>query len=173
MAIWRRFLNRWREPSLSREFDEEIAFHLEERAARNRRAGMDDASARAEARRHFGNVTLAREDMREARVVVALDRFSADVRYGLRLFRRQPLRTAIAVLTLSLAIGANTAIFSVLQAVMFRPFPFPDADRAVLVVERLRSGGGTSPTIPAIFARLYSGQAPLPRSLSSLVSTCS
>ena len=150
MALWRRFLNRWRERSLGQEFDEEIAFHLEERAARNRRAGMDDAAARAEARRHFGNVTLAREDMREARVLGWIDRFVGDVRYGVRVFARQPMRTAIAILTLSLAIGANTAIFSVLHAVMFRPFPFPDSDRAVLVVERLRSGGGTSPTIPEV-----------------------
>ena len=78
------------------------------------------------------------------------DRFLSDVRYGVRVFSRQRLRTVIALLTLSLAIGANTAIFSVLNAVMFRPFPFPAADRAVLVVERLRSGGGTSPTIPEI-----------------------
>jgi putative ABC transport system permease protein len=74
----------------------------------------------------------------------------ADVRYAARVFLRQPLRTAIAVVTLSMAIGANTAIFSVLNAVMFRPFPFPEADRIVLVVERVRTGGGTSPTIPEI-----------------------
>ena len=63
-------------------------------------------------------------------------RFLADVRHGARVFLRQPLRAAIAVVTLSLAVGANTAIFSVLHAVMFRPFSFPSADRAVIVVER-------------------------------------
>ena len=150
MALLRRFLNRWRERSLAGEFDEEIAFHLEQRTERNRRAGMDDAAARAEARRHFGNLTLAREGMREARVLGWIDRFAGDLRHGARVFLRQPLRTGIAVVTLSLAIGANTAIFSVLNAVLFRPFPFPAADRIVLVVERLRSGGGTSPTIPEI-----------------------
>jgi predicted permease len=76
--------------------------------------------------------------------------FVADARHGVRVFLRQPLRTAVAVVTLSLAVGANTAIFSVLHAVMFRPFAFPAADRAVVVVERLRSGGGTSPTIPEV-----------------------
>jgi predicted permease len=83
-------------------------------------------------------------------VLGALDRFVADIRFGARVLARHPLRTAIAVGTLSLAIGANTAVFSALNAVLFRPFPFPAADRAVLVVERLRSGGGTSPTIPEI-----------------------
>jgi len=71
-----------------------------------------------------------------------------DLTYGWRVFSRQPLRTAIAVVSLSLAIGANTAMFSVLNAVILRPFPFPDADRIMLVVDRLRPGAGTSPTIP-------------------------
>ena len=71
-----------------------------------------------------------------------------DLTFGWRVFSRQPLRTAIAVVSLSLAIGANTAMFSVLNAVMLRPFPFPDANRIVLVVDRLRPGAGSSPTIP-------------------------
>jgi hypothetical protein len=71
-----------------------------------------------------------------------------DLTFGWRVFSRQPLRTAIAVVSLSLAIGANTAMFSVLNAVILRPFPFPDADRLMLVVDRLRPGAGTSPTIP-------------------------
>jgi putative ABC transport system permease protein len=65
-------------------------------------------------------------------------------------FARQPVLTGVAVLTLSLGIGANAAMYSVLNAVLFRPLPFADADRTVLVVERVRSGGGTSPTIPEI-----------------------
>ncbi len=150
MAFWRRLINRWRERSLAREFDEEIAFHLNQRAERNRRLGMTDTEARAEARRHFGNRAIVREDMRDARVLGWIDRRLADVRYAVRIFSRQPTRTGIVLLTLSLAIGANTAVFSVLHAVMFRPFPFADADRLVSVVERLRSGGGTSPTIPEI-----------------------
>ncbi len=74
----------------------------------------------------------------------------ADVRYAIRVFARQPMVTGIAVVTLALGIGANAAIYSVLNAVLFRPLPFADADRTVLVVERLRTGGGTSPTIPEI-----------------------
>jgi putative ABC transport system permease protein len=71
-----------------------------------------------------------------------------DLTFGWRVFARQPLRTLIAVVSLSLAIGANTAMFSVLNAVILRPFPFPDPDRLVLVVDRLRPGAGSSPTIP-------------------------
>jgi len=150
MSLLSRFFNRWREPKLSQEFDDEIAFHLEQRVERNVREGMDVTAARAEARRHFGNVSLAREGMRQARVASWVDDFAADIRYAFRVFARQPVLTGIAVLTLSLGIGANAAIYSVLNAVLFRPLPFPDADRTVLVNERLRSGGGTSPTIPEI-----------------------
>ena len=76
--------------------------------------------------------------------------FVSDIRYAIRVFARQPLLTGIAVLALSLGIGANAAIYSVLNAVLFRPLPFADADRTVLVNESLRSGGGMSPTIPEI-----------------------
>ena len=63
-----------------------------------------------------------------------------DLTFGWRVFSRQPLRAAIAVLSLSLAIGANAAMFSVLNAVILRPFPFPDADRIMLVVDRAPAG---------------------------------
>jgi predicted permease len=150
MSMLGRFLNRWRERTLAREFEDEIAFHLNERVDRNVREGMDLAAARAEARRHFGNVALAREGMREAHVAAWVDDFVCDVRHAVRVFARQPVLAGMAVLTLSLGIGANAGIYSVLNAVLFRPLPFADADRAVLVVERVRSGGGTSPTIPEI-----------------------
>jgi predicted permease len=150
MSMLRRLLNRRREQALAEEFDEEIEFHLQQRIERNLRQGMDETAARAEARRHFGNVHLAREDMRQARVASWVDDFLSDVRYAVRVFARQPVLTGIAVLTLALGIGANAAIYSVLNAVLFRPLPFADADRAVLLNERLRSGGGMSPTIPEI-----------------------
>jgi predicted permease len=150
MSLLRRLLNRRREQAIATELDEEIEFHLQQRIARNLRDGLDETAARAEARRHFGNVGLAREEMRQARVASWVDDFFCDVRYAIRVFARQPLLTGIAVVTLALGIGANAAIYSVLNAVLFRPLSFPHADRAVLVVERLRSGGGTSPTIPEI-----------------------
>jgi putative ABC transport system permease protein len=80
----------------------------------------------------------------------AHDALVADLGFGWRVFSRQRLRTGIAVLTLSLAIGANAAIFSLLNAVILRPFPFPHADRMVLIVDRTPAGGGTGPTIPEL-----------------------
>jgi len=146
----RRFLNRWHERRLASEFEDEIEFHLDQRVARNVREGMDPASARLEARRHFGNIPLAREDMRRARVISWIDDFAFDLRHAVRMFGRQPLLTAIAVLTLSLGIGANAAIYSVLNALMFRPFAFSEADRTVMITERLGAGNASSPTIPEI-----------------------
>jgi predicted permease len=148
MSRLRRLLNRFRAASLRREFDEEIRFHLEQRAARNLGAGMDPYAARAEARRHFGNVTRAREGMQEARVAGWLDDAARDLRHGTRVWRRQPLVTGAAIPILALGIGANAAIFSVLNAVIFRPLPFPDADRLVAVYARTRGGGGRGPTVP-------------------------
>jgi predicted permease len=150
MSMLRRVLNRWRERTLASEFEEEIAFHLEERVARNVRAGMDPEAARTEARRHFGNVMLAREDMRKARVASWVDDFACDLRHAVRMFGRQPLLTGIAVLTLSLGIGANAAIYSVLNALLFRPLAFPQANRTVMVTEQVGTANGTSPTIPEI-----------------------
>ena len=154
MSAIRRFLNRFRAASLTREFDDEIQSHLQRRIERNVGAGMTPAEADAEARRYFGSVTRAREGMREARVATWLDDVVRDLRHGARVFRRQPLLTTVAVLILSLGIGANAAIFSVLNAVIFRPLPFPDSDRLVMVSGRVRSQSadnrtaGRSPTIP-------------------------
>lgn len=83
-------------------------------------------------------------------MALAIHRLASDVGHGWRVFSRQRLRAAIAVVTLSLAVGANAAIFSVLYAVILRPFPFPDAGRMMLVVDRTRSSGQTSPTIPEL-----------------------
>ena len=148
MSSIRRFLNRFRVGALTREFDDEIQTHLERRIERNVSAGMTPAEAATEARRHFGSITGAREGMREARVATWLDDVGRDLRHGARVLRRQPVLTMVAVLILSLGIGANAAIFSVLNAVIFRPLPFPDPDRLVMVNGQVRAGGGRSPTIP-------------------------
>jgi putative ABC transport system permease protein len=146
-----RLKNRWREPDLVREFDEELRFHLESRTDANIRRGMPPADAALEARRHFGNLARAREEMRDARVATWLDGLGADLRYGVRLFRRRPMLTALVVLTLSLGIGANAAMFSVFEAALLRPLPYPAADRLVLLHEGRRAQPGiTTPTIPEL-----------------------
>src|SRR6185369_8070781 len=135
MSWIRRLRNRWREEELARDFDAELRFHLESRTEANIRRGMTPEEAALQARRHMGNLTRAREDMRAARVVTWLDGVGGDIRHGIRVFARHPLLTCLAVLTLSLGIGANGAIFSVVEAVLLRPLPYPAADRLVILLD--------------------------------------
>ena len=150
MGALRRFLNQWRGAALQAEFDEELRFHLESRAQANQRAGLSPAEAELEARRHIGSVSSVTERMREARVSDFFNGLARDARHALRLAGRQPWTTALAVLTLSLGIGANAAMFSLLNAALFRPLPFPAASQLVAVVDRFSpdDSGTVGPTIP-------------------------
>src|SRR5262245_3401347 len=152
MSAWTRFRNLWRSGALDREIDDELQFHHEMRVARNIERGLDPAESEAEARRHFGSVLRAREGVREARVMLWLESLAADVRYGARLLRRRAGLAAVAIVTLSLGIGANAAIFSLLNALFIRPMPYEDPERLVVVVDRFTRIGvrGTAPTIPEI-----------------------
>jgi hypothetical protein len=103
---------------------------------------MSLEEAHCAARRRFGNVALAQERSREMWGWSWLENAMRNVQYGLRQLHRSPGFTAVAVLTLTLGIDANTAIFSVVRAVLLRPLPYPDADRLVVVGERWMGGGG-------------------------------
>lgn len=120
---------------VEREFDEEVRFHLEHEEALYRSAGLPPDEARRRALASFGGVTQARESHREVRGSSLLDGLAADVRYALRTLRRAPALTSAAILTLALGIGANTAIFSAVSAVLLRPLPFHDPDRLYMVGE--------------------------------------
>src|SRR5215510_4486169 len=121
------------------ELDEEIEAHLRLLNERYVRQGMTEAEAARAARRQFGNVTLLQEAHREARGFRPIETLFQDLRYGLRILRKNPGFTAAAVLTLALGIGANLTIFSFVDTFFLRPIPAREPERLV-TVEASRNG---------------------------------
>jgi len=121
---------------LYHDLDDEIAFHLEERERELVAGGMPASEAHAAAYREFGNVGLLKESAREAWGWRWLEDLSADLRFGARMLRKAPGFTIAAIITLALGIGANTAVFSMANALVFRPLPVKDAGRLMVVAAR-------------------------------------
>jgi len=115
--------------------DEEIRFHIEQETEKNLRLGMSRDEARRQALVQFGGLTQAREAHHEVYAARPVEDFVADVRYALRTMRRTPALAGAAILTLALGIGANTAIFSAVNAVILRPLPFPNPDQLYMLWE--------------------------------------
>ena len=113
------------------ELREELQFHLAEEFGERRADGLPEDEARWRARRDLGNLTMLREDARTVWSWVLLEQLAQDVRYGLRAMRKNALFTALAALSLALGIGANTAIYSFMDAILLRALPVSDPDSLV------------------------------------------
>src|SRR5207244_9796838 len=136
--LWaRRFLLRlqtlFRRHRSKQRLDDEIHIHVDQQIAENRAAGMSPAEARYADRCAFGNATLLNEETRDTWGWTWLEQIARDLRYGARMLRRSPGFTAVAVLTLALGIGANTAIFSFINALRMRTLPVHWPDELVLI----------------------------------------
>ena len=145
-----------------KDLDRELESHLDLETQAQMESGLSPREARYAARRAFGNTTLVREDLRAIWTRLWLERLARHIKYAARSLRKNPGFTAIAVLTLALGIGANTAIFSAIDALMLRPLPFSSPDQLVRVysvkngtrIGGLASAGGPSPMDVRDFAQL-------------------
>src|SRR5262249_20700270 len=138
----RRIVMNWwqrlgRKKQLEEQLDSELSFHFETQVANNIRAGMSEEEARRRARLEFGSLDAVKEECRSARGTGWVESTLQALRFALRSMRKSSAFTLAAVCTLALGIGANTAIFSVINTVLLQPLPFPEPDRIVI----LRFGG--------------------------------
>jgi putative ABC transport system permease protein len=143
-----KFLAAFYKRKLDQEMDEEMRSHVEMRARQNVAAGMSLEDGRRAALKEFGWTESIKETCREQRAGRWIEDFGQDIRYGARMLFKYPGFTVIAVLTLALGVGANTAIFSIVDGVLLRPLPYPDSGQLVWLSERGPDWSGGSIAYP-------------------------
>ncbi|HEX4427573.1 MAG TPA: ABC transporter permease [Terriglobales bacterium] len=140
----------FRRAQADQELDDELRDHLEQATEQYVAKGMAPGEAQRRARLDLGGIEQTKEHCRDTRRVNRIQDLMQDLHFGLRLLRKNPGFTSIAVLTLALAIGANTAIFSAVYAVLIKPLPFKNADRMVFILKKNAARGWSrNPIAPA------------------------
>ncbi len=135
---------------LERDLEEELEFHLARRAEKNRALGLGANDARVAARRRFGNVTLVKEDCREMWIFTWTETLWRDVRYAARILVKSPGFAAVVIFSLALGIGANTAVFSAMNAVLLRALPYEHPDTLATVWTTQKTNPGSEDDLPPI-----------------------
>ena len=135
MAWYRRFWNVLRPGRMQSDLQRELSFHVAERAEELQAGGMSEEEAVRTARRQFGNYTAQVERTRDMDIYGWLESFVRNLRHAARGLGKTPAFTATVVLTLALGIGANSAVFSAIYAVLLRPLPFPESDQLVKLAQ--------------------------------------
>jgi predicted permease len=150
-----RFRALFRKNVMDMELNEELRFHLENEVEKYKRAGMSDDAARRHARLAFGEQVKIREDCQEARGISFVETTIQDVRYSLRTMRKNYGFFSIAALTLALGIGASIAVFSLVNTILLKPLPYPNANRVVMLWrEGPLAGIGDMPWAPGEYSIL-------------------
>ena len=142
ISWWNRLLTLLRPGRRAGDIDDEIAFHLAMRQAEHEGDGLAPEIARRTAARQFGNVTALKEQTRDMWTFPSFESFAQDLRYALRTLRRAPAFALVAVLVLAIGIGATTAMFSLVDAMLVRGLPYPDADRLVVLIGNVQRAAG-------------------------------
>jgi putative ABC transport system permease protein len=144
MSWLRRLWNTLRPERVQDEIARELSFHLAERKDQLRSEGLSEEESTRRARLQFGNMTVQAERTRDVDIARGMDSFLRNVRHGLRTLAWTPGFAAVAILTLALGIGANTAVFSAIDAVLLQPLPFPDSGRLMLLRQRQEKSAETN-----------------------------